>query len=685
MTYESNQVVSEVAVLYELALSVGQTLDLHENCDRFLKTLMARKDLAYASVWIHKKYLGDPDFADDESVMLMYANPGFRIRERLLPADHFILERLKDKDVFSLAEQDDGFDALVSEKRFQGGTFAIFKLGELGFLKLYSVRRKEAFDAISLNRLRQVIAKFSVSLEACIAYGSMSREITERQRAELEARESAKRLSRMVEDFPDGICLLDQKRQVILTNALGDDYLKALDTEFVDNVLVSVAGRSLEDLSKTRDGLATEIVLEEPVSRFFELNVHQIFEMGAVGEWLIKIRDVTRERAIQERTQQQDRLAAVGQLAAGIGHDLNNILTPVLGFAQLIQMRGDIPEEVKGELERIAVQGDRAAMLVRQILDFSRRSVVQRSKLDLVPFLKEAMKLLERTLPETIRMITEIERGHYVVDANLTQLQQVLTNLAVNARDAMPNGGEFRVTLSLLDSEQAREKGLSDSETGRWVAWRISDTGEGMASETLEHIFEPFFTTKAPGKGTGLGMAQVHGIVKQHGGDIVVESVPGKGSAFLIYLPCLDVAEDQRVEVAGVLPSGDGETVLVVEDEEAVREVIEAMLVQLNYRLLQAKNGEEALVLYETHQQDIAVVLTDVVMPEMGGIELFHRLHKIDADLPVVFMSGYAADGTENGQAEIPDQIAGFITKPATLDRLANTLSDILSKRVANR
>jgi len=640
---------------------------------------MARKDLAYASVWIRKKYLGNMS-ANDQSVMLMYANPGFRIRERVLADDHSILTRLKKQDAFSVQSMDDNFSNYITEKRIESGAFAIFALGELGFLKLYSMRRKEGFDEISINRLRQVITKFSTSLEACIAYGNMSREIIERQRAELEAKENADRLSIMMEELPDGLFVLNHQREIVLKNALGTEYLTVLNHKVIDGALMSIGEYSLEDLENSVAGLPTEIVLEEPQFRVFELASHRVTEADSEVEWLVKIRDVTRERTAQERTQQQERLASVGQLAAGIGHDLNNILTPVMGFAQLIQLRDDIPQKVKEELEKISLQGERAATLVRQILDFSRRSVVQRQTLDLVPFVKESMKLLERTIPETIRMVTEIERGEYVVDASPTQLQQVLTNLAVNARDAMPQGGEFRVGLSLLNVDKSDELPVADLGEGRWVVWSFSDTGSGMSAETLEHIFEPFFTTKALGKGTGLGMAQVHGIVKQSGGEIVVDSELGKGSEFRIYLPCLEKLENTDIEEEVVLPLGNFEKILIVEDEDAVGDVIFAMVKQLNYEPLLAGNGQEALALYETHQKDIALVLTDVVMPDMGGVQLAEILYQKNAHLPIIFMSGYAADEKSDGQIVIPETIAGFISKPAPLDLLAQTLAGALGK-----
>ena len=331
------------------------------------------------------------------------------------------------------------------------------------------------------------------------------------------------------------------------------------------------------------------------------------------------IRETTQERAVREKVEEQDRLAAMGQLAAGIAHDFNNILTSIIGYSQLLSMRPDTPGPAKGHLQQIVSQGSRAAQLVRQILDFSRKTAVERQPLDLVLLLKEAVKLLERTIPESIQIVAEWSDNEYVVEANLTQLQQVITNLAVNAKDAMPNGGELRIKLSSLHLDPEERPPLPEMEPGDWAVWTVSDTGAGMPAEVLKHIYEPFFTTKQPGEGTGLGLAQVYGIVKQHKGTIEVESELGQGTTFRIYLPQTGQAKAPLQQEEAYIPTGDGETILVVEDESVVRQVVRSMLEDRGYRVITASNGQNALEVYESHCDEVQLVVTDLVMPEMGG------------------------------------------------------------------
>ena len=313
-----------------------------------------------------------------------------------------------------------------------------------------------------------------------------------------------------------------------------------------------------ELLASSAAATAREVMVEGPPQRIFEVEANPIAEEAAGGRWAVIIRDVTGEREIQEKVQQQDRLAATGRLAAGIAHDFNNMLTIMMGHAQLLEEDEGIPERSKRGLRNIFTQGLRAAQLIRQILDFSRRTVVQRQPVDLVPFLKETMKLLERALPENIRFETEIANGEYTVNANLTQLEQTVTNLVVNARDAMPDGGELRLGLSQLWVEPDGLPPWPAMAPGEWVILAVSDTGMGIPEENLEKVFEPFFTTKKPGEGTGLGLAQVYGIVKQHGGYIDVESAEGKGTASTIYLPRLAGAGAAPRQAAAEIPRGMG-------------------------------------------------------------------------------------------------------------------------------
>lgn len=391
--------------------------------------------------------------------------------------------------------------------------------------------------------------------------------------------------------------------------------------------------------------------------------------------WVLAIWDVTHERQVQERVQQQQRLAAVGQLAAGIAHDFNNMLTVIMGVSQLVEMDSETPEKHREDLRRIFTQGERAAQLVRQILDFSRKTVARQQPVDLMPFLKEAEKLLARTLPETIRLVSTFDIGKYTVEANLAQLQEVITNLAINARDAMPSGGELKISLSQLRVEVGTPPPLPEMSPGQWIAWTVADTGTGIPSEIVKRIYEPFFTTKDPGEGTGLGLAQVYGIVKQHGGEIDVESVVDRGTIFTIYLPRYMEEETFDEKPDPTIPRGKGEMILVVEDETGVMNVVKKMLNTLNYRVRTASDGQEALAVYDAHGDEIALVLTDMVMPAMNGLELFKKLQKKNPRIRVLIMTGYLAGGNEQ---PLPSEIAGVIEKPLNMKEVGQIVHQAL-------
>jgi len=398
-------------------------------------------------------------------------------------------------------------------------------------------------------------------------------------------------------------------------------------------------------------------------------------ERTVPGSTAVIVRDITERMQMQEQIRAQDRLAAMGQLAAGVAHDFNNILTSMIGFAELTHRRADIPASAKADLKRIMEGGHRAAHLIRQILDFSRRSLMRRQALDLAPFLKETVRFLQRTIPEGIRIVLEMGTAQYTVFADANQLQQVLANLAVNARDAMPEGGELRLCLSTLTLEADHQTGM---ESGEWIALSVSDTGVGIPPEGLPHLYEPFFTTKDVGEGTGLGLAQVYGIVKQHEGFIDVETEMGNGTTFTIYLPPLAVLEEvSKEEVPEEMPRGHGETVLVAEDEPQVLGVCKAMLEHLGYRVLAAPSGSQALDLYDQYGEEIALVLADMMMPQMGGVELCHAVRSRNPDAKVVVMTGYPLRGAE-GIALLEQGIVDWMQKPVDFVRLAQLMSQVL-------
>lgn len=381
-----------------------------------------------------------------------------------------------------------------------------------------------------------------------------------------------------------------------------------------------------------------------------------------------------RERILQEQAEQHQRLAVIGQLAAGIAHDFNNILTGIMGHAEMMLMTSALPTSVQNDGRTILQQGKRAAKLVRQILDFSRKSILQKRPLDLWPFLRESIGLLQRTIPEYIRISFASAPGTYTTSADSTQLQQVLMNLALNAKDAMVNGGELRVGLSRLTLVPGVEPPVPSMSSGEWLVLSVADTGTGMSAEVLEHIYEPFFTTKGVGGGSGLGLSQAYGIISQHGGFIDVESSIGEGTTFSIYLPTIDApAPSPQKTDSFSLPQGSGETILLVEDEPMVLDVLQRMLSALNYGVLAARDGQAALEVYREHREKIALVLTDVAMPRLGGVELHARLRQEAPEAKVILISGYPL-----GEESLPEGVGGWIEKPPTLTQLARVIASLL-------
>ncbi|HET91815.1 MAG TPA: response regulator [Chloroflexi bacterium] len=392
---------------------------------------------------------------------------------------------------------------------------------------------------------------------------------------------------------------------------------------------------------------------------------------------MLVIKDVTREREIQTQLQQQERLAAVGQLAAGIAHDFNNIMAVIVLYAQIAARSSSLSERDRERMAVINQQAQHAARLIQQILDFSRRAVLERRPLDLLPLLKEQVKLLQRTLPEHIEITMAYEPDDYTVNADPTRMQQMITNLAVNARDAMPHGGVLRLGLERVTVERDSSPPLPELNMGEWVRLTVSDTGTGISPDALPHIFEPFFTTKSPGEGSGLGLAQVHGIVGQHGGQIGVETQVGEGTTFSIYLPTLAAHPPEllRGDVS-ITPQGHGEVVLVVEDNAALRTALVVSLEQWNYQALEAANGQEALALMAQQAEQIALVVSDVVMPGLGGIALFHTLRERGWQTPVILLTGHPMD-KELDELRAHGLIA-WLLKPPSLERLARAVADAL-------
>jgi two-component system, cell cycle sensor histidine kinase and response regulator CckA len=389
-------------------------------------------------------------------------------------------------------------------------------------------------------------------------------------------------------------------------------------------------------------------------------------------------RDITDRKNLEERLLQSQKMEAIGRLAGGIAHDFNNLLTIINGYSgQALDMLGK-NDPLHDEIEEIYRAGERAATLTKQLLAFSRRQVLEPRVLSLNLIVGDMERLLRRVMGEDVELSTELEPKLDSILADPGQIEQVIMNLAVNARDAMPSGGRLLVETSNveLDETYAREHG--PVRPGSYVMLVVSDTGFGMDRETQAHIFEPFFTTKRQGKGTGLGLSTVFGIVQQSGGNIYVYSEPDRGTTFKIYFPRV-AAGPQSVERRPAKAAGGSETVLVVEDEAGVRKLIHSVLKQAGYLVLEAGNGREALLLIETHPGAIHLIITDIVMPEMSGKELADRLRTVRPEAKLLFISGYTASAVARDRALEPD--AAFLQKPFTPGALVAKVREVLDAR----
>lgn len=497
------------------------------------------------------------------------------------------------------------------------------------------------------------------------------------QRLQLLLAAEYQRLESLVAHLPDGIILLNSELRIVLANQTAQKFLAVLTPANSGDQLMHLGHQPI-DLILDLDtiGLSREVETISFPRQLFEVAARPVAVGPEAGGWILVIREVTAERAAQERVQQQDRLAAVGQLAAGIAHDFNNILTSMIGFAELARLDPHTPPAVDEDLQRIIQQGQRAAALIRQILDFSRQSIAEKRPIELAAFLKETVKLLERTIPEDIQIILEIDPNGddtYKLNGDPTQIQQVLANLAVNARDAMPVGGIMHFRLSHFTLKPGQHPPYPEMSPGPWIMLSVSDNGVGIASEALPRIFEPFFTTKEVGKGTGLGLAQVYGIITQHEGYIDVQTEFGKGTNFIVYLPAIAPVSKTTLQTAEAETiEGNGELILLVEDDLAVLEVTRVMIENLGYRVITASNGRQALEAYDDFQPEIALVLTDMTMPEMGGVILAQSLQAKYPTTKVIALTGYPL---ETESKEWLDQgIVDWLQKPLNRHQLAQTI-----------
>lgn len=500
-------------------------------------------------------------------------------------------------------------------------------------------------------------------------------EIGDRTRAESAARESEERVRAFVENALDVILVLDRQGQVLyaspsIERLLGRAAASVIGHDWLDWVLpadrAAARARLAEAVAENRlvfEQLRVQVPDGSP--RYVELVGRPAFDVRGVDGVLVNVRDVSdRVRAESERAELEEHLTqarkmeAIGHLAGGVAHDFNNLLTPIIGYTELVRASLPKSDPIYTDLAVVLEAAEGARQLVRQLLAFGRKQALEVRPLDLADQVRRIEKILRAMIPESIELVLSLPSERIMIRADATQLQQVVLNLVVNAQDAMSQtGGRLTVRVSLADvRERDAEQELAP---GAYGLLEVTDSGHGMDDETRARLFEPFFTTKERGKGTGLGLATVYGIVKQHRGAVTVVSKPGAGATFLVYFPCTRDGLQPVVSATESLP-GRGETVLVAEDDPSVRVLVKSVLERNGYRVLVAADGLSALELAKSEQGRIDLLLSDVIMPGMNGRALHDSLVELYPNLRVLFMSGYTGDalsglgGLERGVPLVP-------------------------------
>ena len=537
-------------------------------------------------------------------------------------------------------------------------------------------------------------------------------EITEQKRAQHALRESEERYRSFVAQSSEGIYRMEHDPPIpchlSVDEQLAWGYKYGYMAECNDAMARMYGRASAQEL--IGKGLSEFLILHDPITRLFmerfirngyRISDEESIELDSQGQrrifrntmvgtlvdghwvrtWGIT-RDVTERKHLEEQLRNAQQLEAIGRLAGGVAHDFNNILSIIMGHAELLLTTG-VDDRSRNGLEQMRRAAERAASLTQQLLAFSRKQVLQPRVLDLNETVTDIEKMLSRVIGEDIDLVAKLHPSLMMVKADPTQLEQVLINLAVNARDAMPHGGKLAMQTANLEVQEVGARDL-DLAPGRYVMLTVSDTGNGMDAATLSHVFEPFFTTKPMGKGTGLGLSTVYGIVKQSGGSIQVESEPGRGTSFSIYLPATD--SDRSRQGDRLTPSniaGGRETILVAEDEPDLRELTRIFLESYGYKVLEAASAEDALRTAQEIGEPIHLLLTDVILPGMSGPQLAEKIVCKSPNTRVVYMTGYTDDMVV--QHKVLEPGVELLQKPFTRTELALKVRSTLDRELKNK
>lgn len=562
-----------------------------------------------------------------------------------------------------------------------------------------AINEDTAVECMKAGATDYVIKEHIKRLGQAVVHALEQKQIRqERHLAEEALRESEARYRTLVHTLPDAITVTDLAGNITYVSPSTLHYYghetedEVLGHTILEWVHISYQEQALSQIKAIPDvGFISnqEYLLHKKDGTTFFGEVSASCLKNSQGQAIgiiIVVRDISERKQAEEaqaklgeQLRQAQKMESIGRLAGGLAHDFNNLLTVIQGYCGLMQVQISSESPLFEDLKQIQRASERATALTRQLLAFSRKQIMASTTLDLNNLVTNLRKMLERLIGEDILLSTVLQPELWTITADPGQIEQVIMNLAVNARDAMPTGGMLTIETSniLLDENYLRTH--LEAPIGPCVMLAVTDTGCGMDESTQALIFEPFFTTKEPGKGTGLGLATVYGIIKQSGGDIMVYSEPGHGATFKIYLPAGETsAKGLAVAPANLAIRGGNETILLVEDEEGVRKLARTALQGKGYTILEAGHGSEALSLFEQHQGLVDLLVTDVVMPQISGRELAEQLKAFQPQLKVLFMSGYTDDSiVRHGLLAAK---VDYLSKPFALDTLASKVREVLDK-----
>ena len=565
-------------------------------------------------------------------------------------------------------------DCPVARTFADGGVHTEVRTAELGTAeRSFEITASPLFDASG-----RIIA----GIEAV-------REVTGRIQAERLLRESEQRFRTLFEESKDVFYISTEEGRFLDINPAGVElfgyaskeelfevnigrelYVYPQDRKrFVELVNVTSYAKDYEVLMKRKNGEKLWVIITSTA-----LRDHR----GIVTGYRGVIRDVTEHKKLEQQLLQSQKMEAIGLLAGGIAHDFNNILTAIIGYGNLLKKNLQDNDRLRGFADQVLESANRASRLTKSILAFSRKQVLKSQAVDLNAIIAQVEKLLVRLIGEDVMLKAVLHGADMTVMADSIQLEQVLINLATNARDAMPNGGSLVIETSIekLDEEHARAYGLR--EPGKYAVVTVQDTGSGFDEETEARIFEPFFTTKEAGKGTGLGLSIVHGIINQHGGSIMADSKPGAGTKFNFYLPLVLPKPGEEHSAVIDAPTGGSEAILLAEDDGTVRGLIRGILEDAGYTIFEASDGEDAVRLYRENPERIRLLVLDVVMPRKNGKDVYDEIRRARPDIKALFISGYTADIIH--KKGILDATLDFMLKPLSGDELLRKVRELLDR-----